>query len=327
VKRREFITLLGGAAAVWPLAAHAQQSSMPVIGFLSGASFDGFAHRVAAFREGLKEAGYVQEQNVEIEFRWADGHYDQLPRMAAELVDRRVAVLVATGGTASARAAVRATSTIPVVFSSGGDPVGIGLVSSLNRPRGNVTGVALLTAELVTKRFEVLHELVPNAPTVGVLVKAGSVTGEPDAKAVQQAAATHGVPVHVARASVEPELAPAFAALAGAGVGAVLVGSDPFFESRRGLLVALAARHALPAIYDTRDYVEDGGLVSYGADFSDAYRQVGIYAGRILGGAKPADLPVVQLSKVELVVNLKTAKELGLAIPQSLLARADEVIE
>ena len=324
MRRREFIALVGAAVA-WPLAPRAQR--MPVIGFLNGTSPGGFAHRVAAFREGLKEAGYVEGQNVAIEFRWADGHYDRLPRLAAELVDRRVAVLVATGGSSSALAAMRATSAIPVVFSAGADPVGLGLVSSLNRPGGNSTGVALLTSELVPKRFEVLRELVPNARIVGALVNPGSTTLERDAKALQQAAAAHGVPIQIVRASLEADFEPAFATLVRAGVGALLVGSDPFFESRRGPLVALAARHALPTIYDTRDYVEDGGLISYGADFGSGYHQVGVYAGRILAGAKPADLPVVQLKSIELVINLKTAKALGLTVPPSILARADEVIE
>jgi putative ABC transport system substrate-binding protein len=300
---------------------------MPVIGFLNGASPDGFAHRVATFRQGLKEAGYVEGQNVAIEFRWAYGHYDRLPRLAAELIDRRVAVLVATGGTTSVLAAMRATSAIPVVFSSGGDPVGLGLVSSLNRPGGNVTGVALLTAELATKRFEVLRELVPNARSIGVMIKSDGATGERDAKAIQEAAAAQGTAIHIVRASLEADFDSAFAALVKAGVRGLVVAADPFFEDRRGALVAFAARDSLPAIYDTRDYPEAGGLVSYGADFGVAYHEVGAYAGRILGGAKPADLPVVQLTSIELVINLRTAKALGLAVPQSILARADEVIE
>ncbi|SED13653.1 putative ABC transport system substrate-binding protein [Rhizobiales bacterium GAS191] len=326
MRRRDIITFLGITAA-WPLAAHAQQPSMPVIGFLSGASPDGHAHRVASFREGLKEAGYVEGRNVAIEFRWAEGRYDLLPHLAAELVDRRVAVLVATGGSASAKAAKDATSAIPVVFTAGGDPVGLGLVSSLNRPGGNVTGVALLTAELAVKRFEVLRELIPGARIVGVLAKPDSATGERDARAIQAAATEQGVPIHIVGASRGADFEAAFGTLVGAGVGALLVGSDAFFESRRAQLAGLAARHALPAIYDTRDYVEAGGLVSYGTDFGRAYYQAGVYAGRILGGATPADLPVVQLRDIELVVNLKTAKSLGLSIPQSILARADEVIE
>ncbi|SEC08705.1 putative ABC transport system substrate-binding protein [Rhizobiales bacterium GAS188] len=324
MRRREIIL---GAVAAWPLAAGAQQPSMPIIGFLSGASPDGFAHRAAEFRQGLKEAGYVEGRNVAIEFRWADGRYALLPRLAAELVDRRVAVLVATGGSASVKVAKGATSAIPVVFITGGDPVGLGLVSSLNRPGGNVTGVALLTEELAVKRFEMLRELVPKARNLGVIVNPNNATGERDARAIQEAAAAQGLPIHIVKASREADFEAAFAALATAGAEALLVGADPFFGDQRSALVALAARNALPAIYDTRRYTDVGGLVSYGTDFDRAYHQAGMYAGRILGGTKPTDLPVVQLRDIELVVNLKTAKALGIAIPQSILARADEVIE
>ena len=326
MRRREFLALVSGAAA-WPLAARAQQSSMPVIGFLNGASAAGFAHRVAAFRQGLKEAGYVEGENVAIEFRWADGHYDRLPSLATELVSRKVAVIVATGGSASAQAAKRATSSIPVVFTAGGDLMALGLVSSLSRPGGNVTGAALLTAELVTKRFEILRELVPNARIFGMLINPDSAVGERDAKTVQDVAAAQGVPMHVIKARFEADFDGAFTALANAGVQALVVEADPFFEDRRIALTAVAARHSLPAIYDSREYIDVGGLVSYGGDFSAAYRQAGVYTGRILGGAKPGDLPVVQLKDIELVVNLKTAKALDLTIPSSILARADEVIE
>ncbi|SDR28094.1 putative ABC transport system substrate-binding protein [Rhizobiales bacterium GAS113] len=325
MRRRDVMILAASIILRWPIAVRAEQASMPVIGFLSGGSPDGYAHRVAKFRLGLKEAGYVEGLNVAIEFRWAEGHYDRLPGLAAELVESSVAVLVATGG--AAQAGKGATSAVPVVFSVGGDPVGLGLVSSLNHPGGNVTGVTLLSAELMAKRLEVLRELVPHARIIGVLVNPDNSFGDRDVRAVQQAAAAQSVTVQIARASHEADFDAAFGTLVRAGAAALLVGADPFFGDRRAQLVGLAAHHALPTIYDSRDQVEAGGLVSYGTDFGRAYQQVGLYTGRILGGARPADLPVMQLSDIELVVNLKTAKALGLTVPQSILARADEVIE
>jgi putative tryptophan/tyrosine transport system substrate-binding protein len=326
MKRRTFITLLGGAAA-WPLAARAQQAAMPVIGFLASTSPTAWAPYLTAFKQGLREAGYIEGQNVTIEYRWAEGDYARLPALAADLVRRHVAVLVAVGGSSSAKAAKAASSTIPIVFTTGGDPVGLGLVASLNRPGGNVTGVALLVAERESKRFGLLRDMVPTATLVAVLLNSRSPVSTTELNDVQEAARAVGQQIHILNASSEQELDAAFTSLAKLGVGALLVGSDPFFNSRRSYLVSLAARARVPAIYELREYVVAGGLMSYGTSLVNGYRQVGLYTGRILKGEKPQDLPVVQSTKFEFVINLKTAKALGLEVPLRLQELADEVIE
>jgi putative tryptophan/tyrosine transport system substrate-binding protein len=326
VKRREAIALLGGAAA-WPLAARAQQPTMPVIGFLNSASPEPFARMVAAFRQGLNETGYVEGQNVAIEYRWAEGQYDRLPALAANLVERQVALIVAGGGAVTTRAARAATATIPIVFSMGDDPVKLGFVNNLNLPGGNLTGVSLLTTGLEAKRLEVLHEAVPGASVIGLLINSNFPDVETQLKDVPAAARVLGLQITVLNANSERDIDTAFATLVQQRVGALLVASSPFFSGRREQLVALATRHAIPAIFEWPEFVALGGLMSYGTNLADGYRQVGIYAGKILKGVKPADLPVQQLVKVELVINLKTAKTLGLTFPLSLLGRADEVIE
>jgi putative ABC transport system substrate-binding protein len=328
MRRRDFASLLGGMAAftTWSPPLSAQQKATQVIGYLGIGTPSPAAGSVAALRQGLSETGYVEGQNLAIENRWAEGHFDRLPALAVDLVGRKVDVIVA-GADPAARAAQNATSTIPIVFIAGADPVRQGLVASLARPGGNLTGVSFLTAELHAKRFELLSELVPQAKVIALLVNPTIPATEPAIRAVQEAARPNGVQVHILKASTESEIDAAFAALVQRPAGALLVFSDPFFNSRREQLVALAARHAIPAIYEFRQFGTAGGLISYGASLTAVYRQVGIYAGRILKGAKPADLPVVQPITFELVINMKTAKALGLTIPPSILSRADEVIE
>ena len=313
MKRREFITLLGGAAAAWPLAARAQQSTMPVIGFLHVGSAESSAYRVAAFRRGLNETGYFEGQNVAVEYHWAEGRYDRIPELAAELVRRQVSVIVTLGNPVAANAAKAATSTIPIVFAVGGDPVKLGLVASLARPGSNVTGVNFLVTELAAKRLGLLRELVPTAARIAVLVNpANPTTAEATVKDVQAAARTLGLQAIVLNASTTREIDDAYASLVRERADALLVAGDGFFNSRRVQLAMLAVRHAVPATYTVREYAEAGGLMSYGTSFADTDRQVGIYAGRILKGAKPADLPVLQSTKFELVINLQGARMLGL---------------
>jgi putative ABC transport system substrate-binding protein len=326
MNRRAFITLLGGAAAVWPLAARAQQPAMPVIGFLSGTSPE--TARLRAFRQGLKDAGFIEGENVAIEYRWADDQTDRLPALAAELAQRRVAVIAAIGGIPPALAAKAATTTIPIVFLVGVDPVRLGLVSSLARPGGNLTGINVINSELASKRLELLRALVPGAIRIGVLVDPTNASGtDATLRDVGAAARTMGLQVQVLNASTSLELDAAFATLVRERSDALIVGSTPFLFDRRVQLALLAARHAAPAIYQDRHHAEVGGLISYGASLGDAYRHVGVYAGRILKGAKPADLPVVQPTRFELVINVSTARMLGLTVPDALLATADEAIE
>jgi putative ABC transport system substrate-binding protein len=312
---------------MWTLDARAQQSAVPVIGFLSSASPKAYTGRVAGFRKGLNESGYIDDQNVKIEFRWAQGQYDQLPVFAADLVQQNVAVIVSSGGDVPALSAKAATSSIPIVTVSGSDPVKAGLVASFNRPGGNVTGASFVATELETKRLEILRDVVPTAAVIGVLVNPSNPAAESRSKDLQMAARTLERNIHIVSASSESDLETAFATLTQQRADALLVSTDSFFTSQRDRLVALAAHHALPAIYPWREFVEAGGLVSYGPAINEVYRQVGIYTARILKGEKPADLPFLRPTKFELVVNLKTATTLGLTIPPVALARADELIE
>jgi len=325
MKRRAFITLLGGAV-VWPLAARAQQPAMPVIGFLAGETPELRAGPVRAFRQGLSEQGYVEGRNFSFEFRWAEGRNDRLPALAADLVRRQVAVLVA-GGTPPALAAKAATSTIPILFDTGGDPIDLGLVSSLNRPGGNLTGATSLNVEIGPKRLELLHELVPTARIIALLVNPTNPNGDALSRHVQTAARTLGLELHVLNASVERDFDSAFATLAQVQAGGLVIATDGYFLGQSEQLGTRVLRRRVPAIFAYHEFAAAGGLVSYGGSLTDQYRLLGIYAARILKGEKPADLPVQQVTKVELIINLKSARALGLTVPPTLLARADEVIE
>jgi len=327
MRRRHFIALIGGCIAARPPAARAQQGAPPVIGFLSSRSPNDSASVISAFRQGLQETGFAEGQNVVIAFRWAEGDYDRLPKLAAELVGLRVAVLFAAGGPPAALAAKAATSTIPIVFSAANDPDRLGLVVSFNRPGGNVTGMSTFTADIGAKSVELLRELVPKAAVIAYLVNPSNPTVEVYAREATRAAGALGVQVRVVNASTEGDLDTAFSGLAGLGATGLVVPGEPFFDSKREKIVAQAARYAIPAIYGFREYVTAGGLMSYGASLPDSYRRAGIYVGRIIKGEKPADLPVMQPTKFELVINLRTAKALGLAVPQSIVVAADQVIE
>jgi putative ABC transport system substrate-binding protein len=327
MRRREFITLLGGAAASWPLIALAQQPSMPVIGFLSARSPAEAASVLGAFRQGLGETGYFEGKNVIIEYRWAEGRYDRLPALAAELIGRQVAVIAATGGEPSPLAAQAATRTIPIVFTLGGDPVEAGLVDSFNRPGGNLTGTTIMGVELGPKLLDILRQLIPSATTIAILVNPAFQLTSAEVRNVQDAAHTVGIRVSVLNASTEAEIDTAFTTIVQQKADALIVGTDPFLLGQRDQLVRLAARHTVPTIYFLREFVESGGLLSYGPSIANGYRQAGVYIGRILSGAKPAELPVLRPTTFQLVINLKTARALGLTIPANVLAIADEVIE
>jgi putative ABC transport system substrate-binding protein len=327
MRRREFITLVGSAVAGWPFTALAQQSAMPVIGFLESGTLAEFADRVDAFREGLRKFGYIEGETVKVEYRFANGHYGELPSMASDLVGRQVAVLVATGSPNSAQAAQAATQTIPIVFANGGDPVELGLVSTVNRPGGNTTGVTFFNSSLAPKRMELVRELVPKATIVGVLVNPRNPNTEADIKVLQTAGRSVGLDVLIVNAVSDSDFEPAFAVFAQRHVDAIIINNDAFFSTHPGPIVEIAARRAIPTIYYLRSFVAAGGLVSYGTNIIDMYRETGAYTGRILKGVKPTDLPVLFPSKFEFVLNLKTAKTLGLDIHTSILLRADEVIE
>jgi putative tryptophan/tyrosine transport system substrate-binding protein len=324
MKRREFITFVGGTAATWPLAARAQQKTMPVIGFLSSRTAAQAAYVLGAFRSGLKEAGYVEGQNVEIESRYAEGHYERLPALAADLVRLRVTVILAGGTTDPVK---RATSSIPIVFTSGLDPLAAGYVSSINRPDGNITGASFYSGALAAKQLDLLREIAPKSTEIGFLVNPNGVSGRVQTDEALKAASAASLKLHVLNASAESDFEPSFAALAALPDPAMLVSVDPFFDSRPDQLAALAARYRVPTVYNLRGFAEAGGLISYGASITDSYRQAGIYAGRILKGEKVSELPVQFPTKFELVVNLKAAKALGITVPATLLATADEVIE
>jgi len=326
MRRREFITLLGGAA-VWPVAAHAQQATTPLIGFLSSRSPNESEALVAAFRQGLAETGYVEGQNANIAFRWAEGQYDRLPQLAAELVKTQVAVIASVGGSVSVLAAKSATRTIPIVAVAGGDPVKVGLVASFNRPGGNITGVYPSSGLFSAKRLGLLRELVPTVAMIGVLLNPKYPDSITQLEDIEEAARTVGQQIYVVNASTEQDIDAAFASLSQQGIGALISGVDPFFDTRRDKIIALAAHHAVPTIYGQRAYAVAGGLISYAPSFADAYRQAGIYVGRILKGEKAADLPVIQPTRFELVINIKTAKALGLKVPASMQLLADEVVE
>jgi putative ABC transport system substrate-binding protein len=327
IRRREFIMLLGGAAA-WPIAARAQQAAMPVIGYLGISSPEAFASRLQAFRQGLSESGYREGRNVTIEYRWAESRFDRLPALASELVSRRPSTIVAAGSTAAALAVKEATTTIPVVFEAGVDAVAAGLVSSMSRPGGNVTGVSSLNVEINPKRLELLHELVPNVKAVALLVNpANPILTEPVLLQMQAAARTLGLELHILQASADPDIDPVFARLAQVGADGLVIPSEPFFVSRSARLATLALRHRVPTVFYTREFAAAGGLASYGGDVTESHRLSGHYAGRILKGEKPGDLPVQQVTRVELIINLKTAQALGIDVPRQLVARADEVIE
>jgi putative tryptophan/tyrosine transport system substrate-binding protein len=327
LKRREFFSLLGGAAAAWPIAARAQQVPMPAIGFLSARSPVSGAFMATAFRRGLSETGYIEDQNLQIEYRWAEGHYDRLGAMANDLVRRGVTLIAAISGTPAALAAKAATTTIPIVFANGGDPLASGLVTSLNRPTNNMTGATFYTVALAGKRLEFLRELVPTTAAIAFLVNPRNPAEEPETKDVELAARAMGLPLHVLNTSGEADIDTAFMKLVEARVSALVVGSDPLFFAFSNKLVELAARNKIPTIYYAREFAEVGGLMSYGSRQSDAYHQAGIYVGKILRGAKPVDLPVIQPTRFEFIINLRTVKALGLDMPAKLLALADEVID
>jgi len=328
MRRREFITLLGSATATaWPFAATAQQSAMPVVGFLSARSPGESASALAAFRQGLGESGYFEGKNVVIEYRWAEGQYDRLPALAAELVSRQVTVIAATGGEMSPLAAKAAATTIPIVFSLGGDPVEAGLVASLNQPGGNLTGTTLMAVEMAPKRLGILRQLIPNASTVAMLVNPKYQTTAAEVRNVEDAARALGIKMSVLNASTEDEIDTAFTTIVQQKADALIIGTEPFLLGQRDQLVRLAARHSIPTIYFVREFVDAGGLLSYGPSVANGYRQVGVYTGHILGGAKPAELPVLQPTSFQLFINLKTARALRLNVPATLLANADEVIE
>jgi putative ABC transport system substrate-binding protein len=326
MRRREFLTIIGGASA-WPLAARAQQPAVPVIGFMGLETADRYADRLGPFHQGLKETGFVEGQNVAVEYRWAQGHYDRYPEMAAEFVRRQVTVIAATGGEPSPQSAKAATQTIPVVFTANGDPVREGLVASLNRPGGNITGITVFGTAAVTKRVQLIHELIPQATIIAYLMNPNHPSGEIEMRAAQTAARSLGKKMPVLSASNEREIDTAFATMTQQQASALVVASDPFFYSRRGELTSLAARHQIPAIYYLPGIVRAGGLMSYGNSLTDVFRLAGVYVGRILKGEKPGDLPVVQATKFELVINLQTARALGIEVPNSLQLLADEVIE
>jgi putative ABC transport system substrate-binding protein len=327
IRRREFITLLGGAAATWPLTARAQQGAMPVIGFIGIDLPESYADRLRAFRQGLKETGFVEGQNVAVEYRWAQGQFDRLPELAAELVRRQVAVIAATGGEPSPQSAKAATQTIPIVFTANGDPVREGLVASLNRPGGNVTGITIFGDVAVTKRVQLLHELLPQAAAIGFLMNPNNPNSDAEMMAAQAAAHSLGNEILVLKASNESEIDTAFAIMAQQKARALVIASDTFFFSRRAQLISLTARNGVASVFYLPEYARDGGLMAYGNNLTDLYRLAGVYVGQILKGEKPADMPVVQPTKFEFLINLKTAKALGLAIPPGVLAIADEVIE